>query len=185
MASLAGDLTNISGQFAASKKEATVANIVEGELVSAYQTLTEEMKRLLKSHASRPKSEAIGGIPVDSEYIIFIVDTSASMTSAHWKQAQQTVQEILSIYPSVKGMQIMDDEGKVMIAGTRGQWITDLARTASADRRAHRQVARLQQLESCRGHRGGDQDVLGARQAHQPVCARRRVHGRLDPAGVG
>jgi hypothetical protein len=125
VASLAGDLTSISGQFAASRKEASAANAVEGELVSAYQTLTEEMKRLLKNQATRPKSEAIGGIPVDSEYIIFIVDTSASMTSAHWKQAQQTVQEILSIYPSVKGMQIMDDEGKVMIAGTRGQWITD------------------------------------------------------------
>src|SRR5262245_58299554 len=86
VSTLAGDLTNIAGQYAASKKEATVTNTVEGELVSAYQTLTEEMKRVLKSHASRPKSEAIGGIPVDSEYIIFIVDTSASMTSAHWKQ---------------------------------------------------------------------------------------------------
>jgi len=125
VASLAGDLTDISGQYAASKKEASVTNTVEGELVSAYQTLTEEMKRVLKSHASRPKSEAIGGIPVDSEYIIFIVDTSASMTSAHWTEAQQIVQEILSIYPTVKGMQIMDDEGKVMIPGTRGQWITD------------------------------------------------------------
>ena len=60
MASLAGDLSSISGQFAASKKEASAANIVEGELVSAYQTLTEEMKRVLKNNASRPKSEAIG-----------------------------------------------------------------------------------------------------------------------------
>ncbi len=84
------------------------------------------MKRVLQGQRHRaPKARRLAAFPVDSEYIIFIVDTSASMTSAHWKQAQQTVQEILSIYPSVKGMQIMDDEGKVMIAGTRGQWITD------------------------------------------------------------
>jgi hypothetical protein len=122
---LAGDLTNVKGQFSSSKKEASVTNIVEGELVSAYQTLTEEMKRILKDQATRPKSEAIGGIPIDSEYIIFIVDTSASMTSFHWDQAQATVKEILSIYPKVKGMQIMSDQGNVLIGGTKGQWLTD------------------------------------------------------------
>jgi hypothetical protein len=122
---LAGDLTNVGGQYNASRKEAAATNIVETELVSAYQTLTEEMKRLLKSQATRPKSEAIGGIPVDSEYVIFIVDTSASMTSGHWKEAQAIVEEILGIYPKVKGLQIMDDEGKVMLSHTRGQWLTD------------------------------------------------------------
>jgi len=125
LSQLAGDLTNVGGQYAASKKEAAATNIVETELVSAYQTLTEEMKRLLQNQATRPKSEAIGGIPIDSEYIIFIVDTSASMTSGHWKEAQAIVQEILSIYPKVKGMQIMDDEGKVMLSHTRGQWLND------------------------------------------------------------
>jgi hypothetical protein len=125
LAQLAGDLTDVSGQFSASKKEASATNIVETELVSAYQTLTEEMRRVLKDQASRPKSEAIGGIPIDSEYIIFIIDTSASMTSGHWTEAQQVMQEILGIYPRVKGLQVMDDEGKVMIGGTRGQWLTD------------------------------------------------------------
>jgi hypothetical protein len=125
LAQLAGDLSNVSGQFAASKKEASATNSAEGELVSAYQTMTEEMKRVLKDEASRPKSEAIGGIPIDSEYVVFIVDTSASMTSGHWTEAQQVMQEILNIYPKVKGLQIMDDEGKVMIGGSRGQWLTD------------------------------------------------------------
>jgi hypothetical protein len=125
LAQLAGDLTNVSGQFNASRKEASAANTVETALVSSYQTMTEEMKRLLKDQASRPKSEAIGGIPIDSEYVIFIIDTSASMTSGHWTEAQQVMQEILNIYPKVKGMQVMDDEGKVMLGGTRGQWLTD------------------------------------------------------------
>jgi hypothetical protein len=125
LAQLAGDLTDVNGQFSASKKEASATNSAEGELVSAYQTMTDEMKRLLKDQASRPKSDAIGGIPIDSEYVIFIIDTSASMTSGHWTEAQAIIQEILSIYPKVKGLQVMDDEGKVMLSGTRGQWLTD------------------------------------------------------------
>ena len=125
LAQLAGDLTNVNGRFAASKKEASATNTAEGELVSAYQTMTEEMKRLLQTQASRPKSEAIGGIPIDSEYVIFIIDTSASMTSGHWTEAQAIIQEILGIYPKVKGLQVLDDEGKVMLSGTRGQWLTD------------------------------------------------------------
>ena len=124
-ARLSGDLTNVNGEFSASRKEASVTNTIESELTSAYQTLTAEMQRLLKQQASRPKSEAIGGIPIDSEYVIFIVDTSASMTSFHWPEAQAIVKEILGIYPQVKGMQIMSDQGSVLITGTRGKWLTD------------------------------------------------------------
>ncbi len=125
VARLAGDLTNIQGQYSASRSEASVTNIVESELVSAYQTLTAEMQRLLKQQTLRKPTDTVGGIPIDSEYIIFIVDTSASMTTNHWDTATQVLREILSIYPRVKGMQIMDDEGKVMLSRTRGQWLND------------------------------------------------------------
>jgi hypothetical protein len=122
---LAGDLSKIQGQYSASKSEASVSNIVESELVAAQQTLSAEMQRLLKQQPQRKPSDTVGGIPVDSEYIIFIIDTSASMTTNHWDVAQQVLKEILSIYPRVKGLQIMDDEGKVMLGRTRGQWLTD------------------------------------------------------------
>ena len=125
LAKLSGELTSIEGAFKTTKQEATVANIVESELVAAYQTLTAEMERLLKQRPSRPPTEAIGGIPVDSEYIIFIIDTSASMTRNHWDAAIRVVQEILDIYPRVQGLQVMDDEGKLMISTTRGRWIND------------------------------------------------------------
>ena len=127
LARLAGDITDIRGQYSASRSEASVTNIVESELVSAYQTLTAEMQRLL-AQPQRPRparAEVVGGIPVDSEYIIFIIDTSASMTTNHWAAATQVLREILDIYPRVKGLQIMDDEGKVMFGRTRGQWLTD------------------------------------------------------------
>ena len=121
---LAGDLTNIRGQFAASRKEASVTNIVQTELTSAYQTLTAEMQRLLKEQARRPKTEAVGGIPIDSEYIILVVDTSSSMNT-HWELAVQVIREILNLYPHIKGLQVMNDQGRYMFDGTRGQWLAD------------------------------------------------------------
>ena len=35
------------------------------------------------------------------------------------------MKEILDIYPKVKGMQVLDDEGKPMFPSTRGQWLQD------------------------------------------------------------
>jgi hypothetical protein len=125
LARLSGDLTDIRGEFSSSRSEASVTNIVEGELVSAYQTLSREMQRLLKQQPQRRPDDAVGGIPVDSEYVIFIVDTSASMQRNHWPAATQVLREILDIYPRVKGMQIMDDEGKTMLPRPRGEWLTD------------------------------------------------------------
>jgi len=126
LARLAGDLTSIEGQYSASRKEASVSNIVETELVSAYQTLTAEMQRLLaqpqKPRAAR--ADAVGGIPVDSEYIIFVIDTSASMNE-HWRQAVQIMTEVLNLYPRVKGLQVMNDQGKYMFERTHGGWLGD------------------------------------------------------------
>src|SRR5687767_4084803 len=127
-AQLAGDLSKIRGEFKASKGESTVTNIVETELVAAHQTLTAEMQRLLKNAPRKiDTTMAVGGIPVDSEYIIFVIDTSGSMQADNWENAQNVMKEILDIYPTVKGMQILDDEGKPMFASTRGQWLQDTA----------------------------------------------------------
>jgi hypothetical protein len=125
-AALAGDLSKIRGEFHASKGEASVTNIVETELVAAHQTLTAEMARLLKNSPRRdPNMLSVGGIPVDSEYIIFCIDTSGSMQSDNWENAQNVMKEILDIYPKVKGIQVLDDEGKPMFASTKGQWLND------------------------------------------------------------
>ena len=125
LARLQGDLTSIHGEYAASRGDSAVANVMETELVAAYQKLTEEMERLMKTSYRRPKSDTVGGIPVDSEYIIFVVDTSGSMQEYNWRAARQMLGEILDMYPRVKGIQIMDDEGAYMFDGYRGQWIAD------------------------------------------------------------
>src|SRR6188474_2068758 len=123
---LAGDLSKIRGEFKASMGDAAVANKVEQELVAVYQTLTAEQARLLKNAPKRiDTTPAVGGIPVDSEWIIFVIDTSGSMQADNWENAQNVMKEILDIYPKVKGLQILDDEGKPMFSSTKGQWLSD------------------------------------------------------------
>ena len=94
------------------------------ELASAKQTLTDEMQRLLGLDFKRD-SGLVGGIAVDSEYIIFVIDTSGSMQSAAWNQVVRKVDETLSIYPRVKGLQVMNDMGDYMFPQYRGTWLED------------------------------------------------------------
>jgi hypothetical protein len=73
----------------------------------------------------RLSTQAVGGIPVDSDYVIFLIDTSGSMQGGHWETAIEVMREILDIYPRLKGVQIVDDNGRELFGGTRGRWLTD------------------------------------------------------------
>ena len=130
LARAAGDMTSIQGQYKASRTDSSVSNIVESALAAEFQSLsTEQAKLLAKSRERRRiRTDAVGGIPVDSQYIIFVVDTSGSMQSAHWDTANTVMREVLDIYPKVKGLQILDDNGKEMFGGSRGTWLTDSPR---------------------------------------------------------
>ena len=124
LARLQGDLSTIKGRFAGSKDDAMVQNIIEGKLALARQELTEEMKRLYKS-LPKKITRSVGGIPVDSEYIVFIVDTSGSMQRNAWSLVQKKMRETLEIYPKVKGIQVMNDMGNFLFSQYAGKWIPD------------------------------------------------------------
>jgi hypothetical protein len=124
LARLQGDLSDIRGQFAASDQHAEVQNIIEEKLARAMQELTEEVQRLLKQQPKKSDS-SVGGIPVDSEYIIFIIDTSGSMQRNAWGLVQKKLAETLRVYPKVKGIQIMNDMGVYMFSQYAGKWIPD------------------------------------------------------------
>jgi hypothetical protein len=124
LARLQGDLSRVEGEFAASRQNSEVQNIVEGKLARALQELTEEMQRLQKERP-RQVSSSIGGIPVDSEYIVFIIDTSGSMQSGAWGFMQEKMQETLNVYPTIKGIQVMNDDGILMFPQYEGKWIPD------------------------------------------------------------
>ncbi len=126
LARLQGDLSTVRSQFEASTQDSTVAHVIEGRLAQAQQTLTAEMQRLLgKGFRRSPEDRTVGGIPVDSEYIIFIIDTSGSMFGYAWDLMLQKVSETLEIYPEVKGIQVMNDEGEYLFPQYRGSWIPD------------------------------------------------------------
>jgi hypothetical protein len=126
LARLQGDLSELQGEFAASNQMMQVQKRIEQQLAEARQELTEEMRRLLAQQRPPPDEEQpVGGIAVDSEYVIFIIDTSGSMVQASWPQMLKKMEEILDVYPRLKGMQVLNDMGQYMFPQYAGQWIPD------------------------------------------------------------
>ncbi|MDJ0878204.1 MAG: VWA domain-containing protein [Halieaceae bacterium] len=124
IAILRGRLAAVKSQHDALALQTNSNDIVETQLAVARQELSEEMKRLLGLEY-KSKNNLIGGIPVDSEYIIFVIDTSGSMFSYSWDRMLREFEATLSIYPEVKGIQVMNDMGQYMFSRYRGQWIPD------------------------------------------------------------
>ena len=79
----------------------------------------------------------LAGIPVDSEYVAFVVDTSHSMQQI-WAEVMEEIANVLSLYPQLRGFQILNDQGVYLYPARQGRWIAD-----SPDRRR----AALDQME--------------------------------------
>ena len=124
IAILRGKLAAVKSQHETLNVQSNSNDIVTSQLAVARQQLSEEMKRLLGMQY-KSKNNLIGGIPVDSEYIIFVIDTSGSMFSYSWDRMLREFQATLSIYPEVKGIQVMNDMGQYMFSRYRGKWIPD------------------------------------------------------------
>jgi hypothetical protein len=81
------------------------------------------------------------GVPMESNYICFVVDTSGSMrdpnTGALWGIAFRKFEEVLDAYPSVKGIQILDGDGR-FIMGRDQQWMADSPEMRDAIKRTLR-----------------------------------------------
>jgi hypothetical protein len=125
LADLERELDRIRAAFVAQQTAVEDSAEIAGQLARARQSLTDEMRRLQENNRPQPEQYKVGGIPVDSEYIIFLIDTSGSMRSYEWDRVQQQVQETLEVYPTVKGIQVLNDEGEYMFRSTRGEWMPD------------------------------------------------------------
>ncbi|MCH7744009.1 MAG: VWA domain-containing protein [Proteobacteria bacterium] len=124
---LKADLSALKSKFDATIDKSKVDNIIEGRLATAKQSLTAEMEALLVDYKKSLDDNKIGGIPVDSEYIIFIIDTSGSMYNYAWPLVLQKVSETLDVYPKLKGIQVMNDMGNYMFSQYTNDWIPDTA----------------------------------------------------------
>ncbi len=125
IARLRRDLDDIEGRFQSSRQLSDEVTDEIGRMAIARQTLTDEMERLLANSAA-PPDNAIGGVPVDSEYVIFVIDTSGSMfNNPSWNKMLGVIEDTLNVYPEVKGIQVMNDMGDYMFDSYRGDWIPD------------------------------------------------------------
>ena len=125
IARLRQDRENIQGRYQTSNQRSDETTEEIGRPAIARQTLTAEMQRLL-ANSTAPVNNAIGGVPVDSEYIIFVIDTSGSMfNNPSWNKMLGVINDTLNVYPQVKGIQVMNDMGNYMFDSYRGEWIPD------------------------------------------------------------
>ena len=74
------------------------------------------------------------GVPVESNYIAFVIDTSGSMrdssTGMIWSYVVQKFEETVQSYPEVKGIQLLDADGHfIMGRGMRRKWMDDSPET--------------------------------------------------------
>lgn len=123
LAKLQQELESVQGKYDLLMSESPALDVDLGELEAARQRLTEEMLRLNPTFRRAP-DDSIGGIPVDSEYIIFVIDTSGSM-QAKWEWVERKLAEVLDVYPAVKGLQIMNDNGRFMFEQYGRSWLPD------------------------------------------------------------
>ena len=90
------------------------------------QSVINSLKNMTIKTTTNPENRdpEVGGIPVDSEYVIFIVDTSGSMGEI-WDRVIDVMYRVLDIHPKVKGFQVMNDNGIYLMDSTRRKWIPD------------------------------------------------------------
>jgi hypothetical protein len=138
MAALGSEWERVQRQQSSAQASAEAGARIEEQLRSVRQNLSEEMRRLLSQPDYKPPdvNAPIGGIPIDSEYIIFIIDTSGSMQQGAWPLVVRKMQEVLNTYPQLKGIQVLNDQGTYMFPAYAGQWIPDTParRTVVIDR---------------------------------------------------
>lgn len=102
---------------------AELARNVEG-LKTVESVLRNQARAGVSAPDTAPRDAEVGGIPVDSEFVVFVVDTSGSMQSI-WERVTREVENIIRIHPKIKGFQVLNDNGTHLIGGYSGRWIPD------------------------------------------------------------
>ncbi|GBL03614.1 VWA domain-containing protein [Glaciecola sp. KUL10] len=84
----------------------------------------EQERAAINAGKAKERVDEVGGIPVDSDYVIFIVDTSGSMKNM-WRKVMDTLSETLNNHPEIKGFQILSDNGDPLPGVKLGDWRKD------------------------------------------------------------
>lgn len=109
-------------QIANSRAKSLIENLAGLELVE--RSLLNSNRASITQDTAQIRDEEVGGIPVDSDYVVFIIDTSGSM-QAIWSRVTKEIENVIRIHPRIKGFQILNDNGTHLISGYSGRWIPD------------------------------------------------------------
>ena len=126
---LQGDLSIIQGEFNSTKSMSDEQLTDRDSLLLLKQQLTDIQVRL-QTEIDASNSRA-AGIPVDSEYVIFIIDNSYSMKDNVWGYLQQSMVQILDAFPKdkLKGLQVISCNGAYLFPTFAKGWILDTDKT--------------------------------------------------------
>ena len=121
-------IENINIKLKENKKQIENNALLNKQKESSIESLQLVSNSLKQSKNKIGKNKIIdkeiGGIPVDSEYVVFIIDTSGSM-KAIWDKVTKELVNILNIHPKVKGFQILNDNGQHLLGAYENKWIPD------------------------------------------------------------
>ncbi len=83
------------------------------------------------------------GVPVGSNHIAFVIDTSGSMrdpaNEMFWPAVIEKFDDVLDAYPQVDGIQVFDADGRFLMGGRNAQgWLEDTPEIRAAFRQALR-----------------------------------------------
>ena len=127
--------------------------------IAASQAIQEQAPP--DAETALPTDIELAGIPVDSEYIAFVVDTSGSLTGkifgisglmpSMWERVVEEIDNVLSLDPQVRGFQVMNDQGAYLFDASKRRWMPD---SPSARRRALRRMRDWQPYSASNPARG-------------------------------
>ena len=104
------------------QKQASLADDLDG--LALVESTLKRAAIPTPTTTNTDRDDEVGGIPVDSDYVIFIVDTSGSMKQI-WGRVSTEIINVLNIHPQVKGFQILNDMGSSLVSGYDGKWMAD------------------------------------------------------------
>ena len=114
------DASNALRDLLAQTRAATDA--VRSDVAAAEQAQAAVAAASAQRRATASKPTDYAGIPIDSEYVAIVVDTSGSMRRI-WDRVVGEVDNVLAIYPEIQGFQILSASGGYL--WNRGAWIAD------------------------------------------------------------
>jgi beta-lactamase regulating signal transducer with metallopeptidase domain len=103
----------------------------EGDSIAAaaYWVLTQRTGGSLYAPVEGGMRSEVPGVPVDADYLVFIVDVSGSMMHFGWATFRRHLRETLELHPPVRGIQLMTDMGQRRFAEYGDGWIPDTPAT--------------------------------------------------------